>query len=56
MALYDRQAFGFMDGRILRQFRMDLRANPQGAQDYVNNALEFAKSGITLVPWRIRSR
>lgn len=55
-ALYDRQAFGFMDGRILRQFRMDLRAAPAGAQDYVHNGLEFAKSRGTFVRDLIRMR
>ena len=41
---YLREAFGFMDGRILRRFRMDLRVEGQRPTDLVHNSQELAKS------------
>jgi prepilin-type N-terminal cleavage/methylation domain-containing protein len=56
LALYDRQAFGFMDGRMLRQFRMDIRPDAQSWQDVVHNGLELAKSRGTYVRDMIQMR
>jgi prepilin-type N-terminal cleavage/methylation domain-containing protein len=41
---YEREHFGFMDGRQLAKFRMNLVADPQSPNDYIQNAEEYAKS------------
>lgn len=41
---YEREHFGFMDGRFLQKFRMDLIAEPNGPNEIIHNAEEFAKS------------
>lgn len=41
---YLREHFGFMDGRMLRKFRMDLRVDSTSPTDVIHNAQEYAKS------------
>lgn len=41
---YEREHFGFLDGRQLLKFRMDLVADPQRPADHIKNAEEYAKS------------
>lgn len=53
---YSRENFGFMDGRVLWKFRMDIKAEPTTPQDYINNAMEFAKSRATFLRDLIQMR
>lgn len=40
---YERESFGFLDGRVLTKVRMDVYENPDSPQEYIHNAQEFAK-------------
>ncbi|TWT42006.1 hypothetical protein RAS1_31330 [Phycisphaerae bacterium RAS1] len=41
---YDREAFGFLDGRMLKKFRMELRPGATNYVDIIANEQEVAKS------------
>ncbi|MBW7906804.1 MAG: type II secretion system GspH family protein [Phycisphaerae bacterium] len=40
---YERESFGFLDGRMLAKLRIDIYENPSTPQEYIHNAQEFAK-------------
>ena len=41
---YSRESFGFMDGRMLRRFRMELHADPTSSVEIIENVMEYGKS------------
>ena len=53
---YEREAFGFLDGRMLRKFRMDIEPNPTSPQHHIRNAIEYAKLRGTFLRDLVRMR
>ena len=53
---YLRESFGFMDGRVLWDFRMELHAHPTSAQQIIENAMEYAKSRSTYLRDMVEQR
>lgn len=53
---YLREAFAFMDGRMLRTFKPDLITNPDSTNDYIHNTLEYVKSRGTYLRDMIAAR
>ncbi len=46
---YERETFGFLDGRMLVKLRLKLHEDPQGYQELIENAQELAKLRSTYV-------
>ncbi len=53
---YERETFGFMDGRMMRRFRMDLHVDPSSPQEIIDNAIELAKSRASYVRDLVKTR
>ena len=53
---YPREHFGFLDGRILWKFRMELHADAKTPREIIENAMEYAKSRGTFVRDLIQMR
>jgi hypothetical protein len=53
---YERESFGFLDGRMLVKLRLNLHEDPQCNQELIENAQELAKLRGTYVRDLVRMR